>query len=330
MMSRQNFGVPATHEVSFKAAQLSGEIRRDGIFDVRGLQAVEMERVLESELIGGAAVLEFGRINGKRSREDELRITYVLQQYLRQGLPVVMIVDCGKLYPKLARILRARSPDKKEFAHALVIVGTRFQKRGQQTTPFPEAFVYHDPLRGPYLEKSACELFAAARFDDCPDLVTFLVPVPKGVAVRISDVRTFFILYAERRTGILRPFVSWLMPPNHFSRQISLVAAEDLEGTYFDDLPANHELRLLLRRNLDRFPPWIWAVEMYHNLPRLKTREASAVWLFDATATDVNKSPHGLFGFCQHEAFSCWLRGCRVENVVVRGNLKVCRKRISL
>lgn len=332
MLSRQNFRVPATHEVSFAVADLAGEIQQDGMFEVRGLTAREMEQVIKSKLIDGAALLEVGTIKRETEDDDRLRIVHFIQQYLSQGLPLILIIDCGKLYPEMKYILQARHPIQETFPHAVVLVGTRFQKRGNRVTPFPEAYVYHDPLLGPYLEKSVWELLSAARFKDYPDQVAFLVPVPKGVTVRMSDVRFFFILFTGGQGVLPRPrsLLARIWPFKRPVRQFALVAGENLEDTYFGDLSTRHEVRRILRKNLKRLPAWIWAVEVYHDLSRLEAREASVVWFFDATQTDIKKWPYGLFGFCQHEAFSCWLKGVSAKNIVVRGNLKVRRQRIEL
>ena len=195
--------------------------------------------------------------------------------------------------------------------------------------PFPEAFVYHDPLFGPYLEKTGAELISSATFEDDPELLAFLVPLPKGITVGISDVWRYFILYEESGIGILWRFLIFIIPPKHLVRQFSLVAREKLAGTYFS-ISSTKKIYELLRKNIERLPPWVWAVEMYADLSRFSNQEASAVWLFDATTRNISKPPHGLFAFCQHEVFNCWLEGMSVSNLVVRGPLRVQRNGISL
>lgn len=201
MLSRQGFRVPATHEVSYENARLTGKVQPDGVFEVSGLTAMEMAGVIRSPLIDGSALVEILRIEDQTEDDDRLRVIHFIQQYLSQGLPLILIIDCGKLYPGIRQTLQNRHHGQNAFPHAIVLIGTRFEKRGNTVTPFPEAFVYHDPMMGPYLERSVWELISAARFTKYPRIVAFVVPVPKGVAVRMSDVRSFLMLLTERGTS---------------------------------------------------------------------------------------------------------------------------------
>lgn len=330
-LSRLGVAVPATHEVSFVNAQERNEIGKNGSFAIRGLRAREMVSVFQSELIRGSALLEFGKIrHGKKEDEDKRRLTFLLHQYVRQPLPVILIVDCGKLYPEMKKDLKYRHK-KDEFPHAVIIVGVHFRKKNNKVTPHPEAIVYHDPLMGPYLETPASNLLNAATFKTHPSLVTFTVATPASVKFRLGDAWTYFLYYKMGYTNLnVKPFVGWLKSPDHVCQQQTLLRREDLVATYFSDLPASHGLPELIRGSIADLPSWIWGFEIYSDLSAFSRQEASAVWLFDATTSDPRTPPHGLFAMVQDETFHCWLPGLRIPYVVVRGRRRVERNRILI
>jgi hypothetical protein len=94
MLLRRGFRALTAHEVGFQnACENTGEIsanrNRVQHFTVKGLKATHMKDVLRLPESGGSAVLEVPRC---RDAQERSLVVYLIHQYLRQYVPVILIV----------------------------------------------------------------------------------------------------------------------------------------------------------------------------------------------------------------------------------------------
>jgi hypothetical protein len=251
--------------MSYANARLTGEIKRDGTFPVRGLTGSEMSSVFKCSLVGGSALAESVRVKGTRddavARRDGnwLLAVHMIHQYLRQGLPVIMILDCWKLYPAAKEQLNLKGiySTQDELAHAVVVVGAKFRRERRAISPSPDAFVYHDPQFGPYLEKPILDLIFAGRFEKDPKVdpeeIAFLVPVPRGVVAKLSEVWECMLLCAYGKRELPQKHFGPLSRPPSVAHQFSLVNRENIADTYFSTSSAK-VVKGLLQKNLSYLP----------------------------------------------------------------------------
>ncbi len=288
-MTGMNYRVPMVHEISRLAAVITDKIGNDGCFEVEGIPLDTMMQVLNSSLVGGAGVIEGHRIpDGSPKKVGAVGM--IVQEYLRQGLPVILQVDAGKLYPEERDRMQAAYPDKKEFAHVLMLIGEKLDTVAPQGIA---SFVYHDSLKGAYLERPPTQLLMSGKFplknSGDPDYVCYLVPLPRGAACGIATV-----------IDAVRPCLTD-GAASHW--HAALVGRSGLVDRYFGQLPDGHSIRRELRNRQDSLPAWTWVVEVYADLGDLNRGLACAAYFVDAGKAN----PQAVYAWWRDEQFRCVL-----------------------
>jgi hypothetical protein len=348
MLSRFGVRTLTTHEICFVNALCKNNIKfqsaRSQPFEVTGINAVDMQTILRSTFMKSSAFLEL-RPQPQASSSlfkihKDLNV-FTIQQYLRQGLPVIAIVDFDRLYPSNVAADEPQKDEAEEKVHAVVLVGTR------NASPYnlPERFVYHDPYPekgGPYREKSVTAFIGASTFLDkivgkkedkktyvqkCK--MAFLALLPPSVTAGVSSVlQSFFILSQPS----LHPFKTnqTYSLPQYINLQLCLLPRKQL-GTKYSFLRLSTPVHRAFSRHFRALPRWVWVVELYATQDRMKNREASAVFFFDSQLPKSSpkarprKNPKllRLLAVCMHEKFIFWPRRGQIQSIEVRGRIHV-------
>lgn len=339
MLAHRGFRVPATHEISFLAAKRFRRLNgRDGTFRIKGLPFhPRTASLFSTPPIGGSALYETIPTGEGTAHEPARSLGYTVHQYLRHGLPVIMLVDCGKLYPEdleklKAKYLEEEGKKKTEFEHAVVIVGAHFGKEDQGLRLHPDGFVYHDPYRSPYMDVEIERLFRCGRFKHNAGGVYFIAPTPEGVHTGIQCVD--YITRDVAAGGKLTPpEFGYPERREHLSLwDVTLVPQDQWEKRYFAGIDLSTDQRQHLNALAKALPDMMWAAEIYAHAEAMKTRKASAVWFFDATSHPPAAHAISRFFFAAIDrgSFQCWLPGTKPPPIFIQGTLPIPDRRPPL
>lgn len=320
MMTRLDYHVPMVHEISLTAAKeatkKAGKIEKDGCFEVVGLSLLAMQQVLGSAPVGGEAVIEDHSLPEGPPKSVGRAVKFI-REYLRQGLPVILRVDVGKLYPEMRPWLEEvyRGKNQKEFPHVVLLIG-EMHKQGDPDEI--TSFVYHDSLKSPFMEQPAAGLLASGKFPiRCQnpkekDIVSYLVPVPKGAGCSMTEA----IEIAERY------FPKGRDHPWH----ATLISQKNLAKRYFGHLPESHPVRKALREGRHRLPSWTWVIEVYADTSDFRKCLASAACFVGKRESDLMPK---LYAWWQDEVFQCVIPGLFLRESV-GGPMKLPPTRVKL
>jgi len=197
--------------------------------------------------------------------EDLPLLIDVLRCYLEGGLPILVHVEVGKLYPS-EREVQAANP-----THAILLVG--FREDGGTLS-----FVYHDPAYGPYLEIEAMILAASVKWFSLKangesELTT------KAAAIAIAPKAVRFPLHrALVNTKLSVSDVAWraqLIHKSHLVKHLGRTVTQPLTAPV-------HEYTDIVERRIRETLPEV------HDFVWLLSREihGNGIWAraFDATS----------------------------------------------
>jgi len=289
MLARRDVRVPAVHETSYEIARSAGYrrprrtrdvLQNDGSFKVRGLFFDEIQQYVEgSALIGASAVYDWCRADDPRT------FSHLVQQYLRQNVAVILAVDYARLYPEKRKELYRRYGRRREYGHAVVVLGVRHGGRSPVLNRQPLEYIYHDSATGPYLGRLPARLLLAAGHPDRGvRRAHMLVALPKGVRRPLSDLFRVLRLCRDARDQELRREAGCVLRPVRGGLlRFRLNRSDEVEERYFHALASAHPVRQRLQTSWALLPEWLWAVEWYEDASAVRDDLACGAWFFDAT-----------------------------------------------
>ena len=331
MLNNQGVYVPTPHEVSLICKGLKQE-ESGPVFTISSMTQYETQSVLDSDFIGARGLLFQEKVRGcKRPKVAADKAIYLIEQLLRSHRPVIMYVDCAKLYPEYLEELRAIEPSYSErevFGHAIVIIGARYKYKDSCRSYLPEAFIFHDPLMGPYIEKNATDLIEAGFFDNDQDHVIFLTLSPNKVNLTINNMMEEYTRFfsCEKNGEIKSHGVADRIA------QFNLIHRDDFLETYFSSFDHVATDFIKFNNNISNLPSWMWVIELFDDLPLLSEDLASSIFISDATDEFKKKHFHAsnIFAHYCDGKIQCWNNEIKFPEPPVATLIKIRRKGIDI